>query len=422
MSDIPLFYRSKIFSDNLHKALKPLKLSKYGVIKSVNFLHKFDSLFLESQQKLFMKDPDGYLLGKGSTFRYSDLNEFFNKKVPNAILLKTILKYFAHRMFHIIGKILNHPKRERTIRKCYVEDVEGLFESNDNIIRIIFPFPLNIYRQFRYVRNLMKNKHQFVLSGFHYSFNDFFVFLIKRDYRALMRLEVRASLRDAIAHFDKYKPEVIECSDEYDIGSYFYAKRLKRKKEVKVINSAHGVSTYLPYQRYDKFLVLTSEQKRFYGAYNPTLVFEHREIRRKKVLKCYESRSPLIVLLGQYSAISGEQIKLDELEMLRILNEKAIDHPNLEFVYKPHPNNESFRIGEYSNIQVKQDMQLNSENLLQFSLFSTCQIDPNFSGSKYLVETTYIKPQFVFGEQEPVVNIKLLPDFIDNWAHNLKEN
>lgn len=410
MPDIPLYSRSKIYSDNLIKSISVHKYSVYKQKKLVNFAHKFDQHFKEHQKRAFLKNPERYKVESNPYQNYSP-EQLLDSAVSINLYIKTILKVFLHQLFLLFGLFMDNDCKNLKLRKCYVEDVEALFDSNKDVLRLIYPFPLSIKRQWRYIKSLRKNNLKFVFSGFRYRFSDFLKFMFKKTYLNLYKLEINASIRDAKYHSVKYQVSVIETSDEYDIGSYTYAKALDRK--IFLLNSAHGVSSYLPYQHYSQLNVLNNEQKRFYSAYNKHIKISLRSIRLRKDIKTFDVDKPCLVLLGQYSPISDEQIRIDELALLDVLDKFSKSHPNVYVYYKIHPNNDSFDLSEYSNVKVLKGEHVQTEKLLQISLFSTCQIDPNFKGEKYLIETQLIKPEFAFGKDEPQVYIDTLSLFLE---------
>lgn len=406
-----LFIESVQYIRSLVSGLGQGNYSAYRRRLLVNTHYKFDSLFYDSQKQQFLANPDGYMLGNSSATLTDNI---ISRNVPTSILIRTLLKAVSHIAFRFIGQIqsvISTKKTYRIIRKSYVEDVEALFDI-DCDLRIVYPFPLSIQRQIKYIKFIRDNKFDYRLDGLDYSIYDILKFLAKPTVLNFVRLEIRASIRTALAHNLKLDPDIVQSSDEYDFGAPYYT-RIMNRLGVQTHNSAHGVGKYLPNTQYSHFDCLTDAQIEYYRVLQPQTKYCVRAITRnaQKFATCVTRTS--IVFLGQ--AINNDFFPFDEEnQVICIMKNLAKKFSsNYDFYYKPHPNYalDSNDIGQLKLVDGL--ISGPSELIYQFSFFSTCFIDDNFIGTKFLVSSRYIKPQFCFGEKIFSVDISNLEKYIE---------
>lgn len=408
----PLFDQTLHYADQICSQVERMNLGVYHARRMVNYVYRFDSYYFDSEQQRFLDDPDGY---QGSGASNPIDAHLLDKPLGRSLLLSQVLKVLAHQGFRLIGWLQSRSLNKSEVsvlRRCYVEDVEALFSSNDNVLRYIYPFPLSPGRQWRYIKSLRAANRQFVLSGLPYAVGDVWRLLWHRTHRQLLKMEARAQIRHAFETRQYPALQVVECSDEYDFGSIYYSAALRRRA-VTVRNSAHGISKYLPHHAYTVFDVLTEAQQHYYERYNRVRtqvralsVGNHRTLPRPD--------KTVVVLLGQYSQIISPLVLNAEKQMLDVLSAVGSRYPHVELYYKKHPNNDVG--GEVpENVQLADNRIItgNPARIIQFSLYSTCQIDPSFIGYKFLVESRFIKPQFAFDDQEPIVKIDDLDGQLD---------
>ncbi|MEP4740494.1 hypothetical protein [Saccharospirillum sp.] len=409
MQEIPLFNQYEGYVTHIEEQLESFGYSKYHKKGLVNFYCKFDAEFYNLCKALFVDNPDDFINGN-SIQSLLISKDFLDRKVGNKLLFRTIAKFFLHSLFRLFGKLkLSNKNYSPIVRRGYVEDTESLFDNND-VLRLIYPFPISASRQIKYIRYLARNKKKYTISGFGYVPKDIFKFIKDRNYYSLYRLENRAAIRHGL-ELKKTNIKLVQCSDEYDIGSYWFYKVLGRA-EIKSVNSAHGISKYLPYQSYTEFHVLTSTQKQFYSKFNVGLTLSIRKLTSNNKIK-YVSRNELVVVfLSQANPSSPRIVHADEQKILDIYKVIARKYKNVTFYIKWHPNSSNFN-AHIGPVKSCSDVLYGSErNLIQFSLYSTCQVDPSFGGHKFLVETKYIKPSFVFTNDQLIVGFTELSEYI----------
>jgi hypothetical protein len=207
----------------------------------------------------------------------------------------------------------------------------------------------------------------------------------------------------------------IQLSDEYDLGSLDFVRYLDRK-EIRVVNSAHGIGKYLPFHSYRQFEIISERQREYYHPIRPcTYTF-----RRLNDLTPVSHLRPAdgvanIVLLGQAS--EGEDfIGENEIRILDILGKNFAGRTDTRLFYKPHPRRKVPLASP--GLQRVQDVgQVNGQpGTLFMSMFSTCQIDPNFKGTKILVETETIRPEIYFDATETIVHMDRLMPFLNDFV------
>lgn len=411
---IPVLDQSFIFAYRIDRLVKEeFCYSRLRSKKLVNFLHKYDSNLFEQESIIFTKDPKSYENTIDLAFKKDSLTYF--KKASYGLVLKVTLKFFVHRLFRWAGffQMLGHDRNQITVlRKAYVEDVESLFDVSDNVIRFVYPFPLNIKRQIRYIKALRLNNDKYFFSGLPYSFYYLIRFMFRRSYDDLQKLETRAQLQHAMEICKLKKLRLVQCSEEYDFGSVDYSLYMQ-KKGVSVHNCAHGIGKYLPYHFYSVFDVLTASQKKYYKHFSKSDCTIKNISKNSNDYISFDDKK-VITLLGQSSQNVSSLIYDSEIKILEILNDLAKVNKSVIFLYKKHPNSNLSYGDRYSNINNTKSL-VEADSLLQISLYSTCQIDPNFLGEKILIETYLIKPSLAYGNQEPIVLIDNLFSYVQNW-------
>ncbi len=413
---IPLFNESLSYAKKIDLMVRRFNYSKLNHKKLVNLIHRYDTRFYEAQKAVFLNNSSGY--ANLPIEVSNDHPNLLKQKVSSKAIVRLLVKAFAHTLFRLLGfmQLLFIDKDSiKIIRKSYVDDVEGLFDLDENVVRFVYPFPLNLQRQYRYIKYLRENNIRYVFIGLPYNLQDYYKLLVNGNYLHFQRLELRAHLRDALALKNFRGLELVQCAEEYDIGSLVYSLALKRRGIV-VYNRAHGVGKYLPYHYYAKFNILTQAQEIYYGCFNRG---DHRitPIKKSSLNVINYGNRRVICLLGQASASAPDILLSEEIRMLEILNVMAEKHQKVVFVYKKHPNNSGGMLNQFDKIKFIGNVLVGGEpnNVLQMSLYSTCQIDTNFIGEKVLIETDLIKPQLVYLNFEKIVNILALEDFLYQW-------
>lgn len=404
--EIPLLKEAVAYAARLTRAVEALGESKYIAHRRINWSHRYADEFYASEAAAFMHDSVGYLSDRlGSTLQLEDV---FEKRITVSALGAIAVKVVAHRIFAFVGMLQARRRGAAKIyRKCYVDDIELVFDPEaQDTLRAVYPFPLSIRRQIRYLRRLRREGRRFRFAGHTYLLGDFVRLLRRRDLRSLMRLEARAQLVHA-RNIAKLGYRKVEMSDEFNLGSLEFARTLDRLG-IDNVNSAHGAGKYLPVHAYRKFITLTEIQKSYYTAVLPC-EYELRKLNDTAPISgavAAPSHGPAIqvVLLSQtFPGLTGIVRDHESSIVERLAGEFAAD-PAVELLFRPHPT-QGDRPSPPGFRTLDSLASVNGRPGTVFvSQFSTCQIDPTFKGYKILVRGPWIHPEIAF-EGEPILTI-----------------
>lgn len=407
--EIPLLRESTTFAGRLIKAAQIFGESRYYFHRRVNWSYRYSEVFYARESILFQSEPKLYVNGEISGEPL--LDDVFSRRLSRNQILTIIAKVLAHTFFRFLGWITSQRYRRSgagIYRKAYVDDIELVFDSMQvSVVRAVYPFPLNLKRQWRYLRTLHRQGHLFILAGNPYSLGDFLRFLSLRDIRSVMRMESRAQIRHA-REVAAQGVHTVQLSDEFDIGSLDFSRALARYS-ISVVNSAHGVGKYFPVHAYQTFYVLTQRQRNYYvavGACNYSL----RQLNERSApARPHEKiRGYDVVFLSQSFGSDEGLINQNEVLLIQRLQIEFSAVANLRLHYKPHPNRPTSPAPRgFSLLKDVADVN-NCPNTLFLSFFSTCQIDPSFKGRKILVRGELIYPEISFDDTEEIVDIDKL--------------
>lgn len=402
--DIPMLKSSISFRNNLLSYCRLSGDGKYLYAKRVNYSWKFDKRFHDEQARFFVHDPELYL--SKSMMSGVEYYDIFKNKMDRSSVINVFAKFFAHflfRFFNVIMKLINRVMFKVKdgfygCRKCYVDDNEKVFDERTGIVFLVFPFPLSFKRQIKYFLFLRKSKRIYYPYGNPYLFVDLCRFLWLRDVHSYEKLESRAAIRLAY-ELKKMGIKYVEMSDEYDVTSLVFSRTLKRLK-ISTVNSAHGIGNFLPFHAYESFYVLNDVQKKYYISLTKTKysirlmngIYSHNFCNGI----IYPSRNNFPVAFVFLSQVSNAAPSLVALEEEKFLSEIVSKYTHVEkyFYYKPHPNSDMIvpdGFIDFSNSSQK-------NNFIYISFYSSSYLDPDFYGVKILIETKYLKPSIVFGD------------------------
>lgn len=420
--EIPMLRESAAFVRRLADAARQFGDSKHRFFRRVNWSHRYEDNFYRQESQCFQADAVAYLAGRAASA--PRLDDVFARKMRWRQLFTVVLKVAAHGLFRALGRLADMGRgatRATTYRKCYVDDIELVFDRQEaGVLRVVYPFPLSIRRQWRYLRYLRERGYRFRLSGNPYGLSDLLTFVVRRDIASLYRMESRAQVRQArqvvAAGFKNF-----QLSDEFDLGSLDFARTLARYP-VHVVNSAHGVGKYLPVHAYPEFLVLTKRQSEYYLA---ALECSYRfrslndlSAARPQEVRGTGSQGIRLVFLSQL--FPGLTPIVDDAESALVLrlNTEFCGEPRVELYYKPHPTRGAARPPAGFKLLGNMSWVNGLDGTIFASLFSTCQIDPTFKGRKVLVRGHLIHPEISFDDEEEIVSldalVRLVRDSINN--------
>ena len=417
---VPLFNQSTAFVGRLKGAAADFGETRYHYSRRVNWSHRYCDDFYGSELDLFQNSPDEYF--REISLPPPILEDVMKKKLSNLQVLSIIFKVFAHWMFFLIGLLANSNiinSRTSIYRKGWVDDIENTFDAEaSSVVRAIYPFPINFRRQLRYLMFLRKKKYLFKLDGNPYIPSDVFHFLLRRNVKALSRMEARANIKHGFM-IKKLGVSSVELSDEFDLGSLDFC-RILNKLKLSVTNAAHGVGKYLPVHGYQKFFVLTQRQADYYTSVKSCdyilrkLNDENRRVSRSEDRQYHltqrsQSDSALpnvyFVFLSQVFQGSGKVIADNESSLLRNLSSHFGEETNIKLFYKKHPNsNKTLAPDEFEWLYSEAQLD-DFKNVIFGSFYSTCQIDPSFRGEKVLLRSNLLYPEIVFDSSEKILSL-----------------
>ena len=421
--DIPLLRESEAFVTRLEAAAKRFAEPQYFYCRRVNWSHRLAAEFYARETAHFLKDPDAYIAGTCPGTPH--LEDVYEKKIGARQIAIVLAKVASHWAFRILGRTISwriKSKAITTYRKCYVDDIELVFDVDEaRVLRGVYPYPLSVKRQLKYLQHLWRKKYFFRLDGNPYIFSDVLIFLICRTGRSLMKLEARAQMQLAKSIMNRGF-STIQLSDEFDIGSLHFTRYLTRT-EIRVSNSAHGIGKYLPYHCYTDFSVLTKKQIAYYRPIRPC-TYSIRELNDRCSLpnltlgQLVGERGIKLVWLSQRQQEDAGIISTNESSILQTLRAAFHGRAGIELFYKPHPNREN--LPPTPDFSMVSDIgQLNGlTGTVYLSFYSTCQIDPTFKGVKILIKAENIYPQISFDEGEPIMDSMELVDYIESILHS----
>ncbi|MFM2289033.1 MAG: hypothetical protein RL684_2176, partial [Pseudomonadota bacterium] len=293
-------------------------------------------------------------------------------------------------------------------RKAYVDDIELVFDPEEQgVVRAIYPFPINVRRQLRYIAFVRAKRFPHRLTGVPYGFGDLLRVLRMRDVRSLQRLESRGQLRHAL-EVAASGVGAVQLSDEFEIGSLDFARRLDRNS-LAVSNSAHGVGKYFPVHAYPVFQVVTGRQAEYYHAVR-SCRYERRLLNDRSAASAGSAtaigwppgRVSCVVFLSQSFVGVSEIVSQSEAAVLPGLARELAATEGVELYYRPHPNCHQPVVPAGFRMLADLTLVNDKPGTLFVSFFSTCQIDPAFKGRKILLRTGLIHPEIAFDSDEPI--------------------
>lgn len=406
--EIPLLRESAAFVARLTEAARRFGESPYRFCRRINWSHRYGETFYAREAACFRQAPDAYLAGRGNA--PSELEDVYLKRLRPRQLGVAAAKVLAHWLFRVAGR-LSGPRIAPgpTYRKCYVDDIELVFDPAEaGVLRAVYPFPINLARQRRYLAFLRRSGHPFRLAGYPYRGRDLLALLRRRDVRTLMRMESRAQIRHA-AEVAGLGYRTVQLSDEFDIGSLDFCRLLARRS-VRVVNSAHGVGKYLPVHAYQEFHVLTHKQREYYRAVHPCRyslrALNDRAARPETANERVRAGSTVdLVFLSQSFAGVSEIIAANEARVVARLRDAFAQDARVRLLYKAHPNRETPQPPEgFTNLADIAPVNARP-GTIYVSFFSTCQIDPSFKGRKVLLRGELIHPEIAFDDSETIVDV-----------------
>lgn len=413
--EIPLLRCANTYACRLFEAAKKFAESRYQFHRRVNWSYRYSKQFYEYESARFVDSPQQYINNQiDSTYLLEDV---FKAQLSMKQVAIVTVKVLAHWIFYILGALKSVGAKGKfgIYRKAYVDDIELVFDPDQpNVLRAVYPFPLNIIRQFSYFLFLRRNGYKFKTDGNPYSPVDFLKFLIKRNLRSLQRMESRAQIRHAY-EVAAMGVNTIQMSDEFDVGNLDFCRAIRRLK-IRIINSAHGVGTYLPVHVFHEFHVLTQHQRNYYmPIYGCEYKLRSLNVKKRNIdspVVAHGLSKVALVFLSQTSFSVSQVVSENEAKVISRLAAEFASSPKIELLYKAHPNNQAAIVPP--GFQPLRNLAAvnGHPGTIFVSLFSTCYIDPNFIGRKFLIRIGLIYPELVFDNMDDILNLDDLMQYL----------
>ena len=413
-AEIPLLRESAAYVSRLMEGARSYAQPAYAFHRRVNWSYRHGQAFYAREARLFSAAPEDYFDGRVSEAPV--LEDVFAQRLRWKQSLVVLAKVAAHGLFRVLGGLGSLGGRAvrvdgiGTYRKGYVDDIELVFDVDEpGVVRAIYPFPISVRRQLRYLGYLKRSGFRFKLAGNAYVAADVWRFILHRNVRTLARLESRAQVRHA-REVAALGVHTVQLSDEFDIGSLDFARTLARHS-LRVVNSAHGVGKYLPMHAYQAFDVLTLKQQQYYHAVRPC-VYRLRQLNVQTQAAAAPEAMPLpgpcgidVVVLSQSFGGAPGLIEDSETQLVAGLARELAGLAGVRLHYKPHPNRHAPTTPR--GFEMLKDLKVvnGRPGTVFLSFFSTCQIDPAFQGRKILVRARLIHPEISFDDSEEIVDI-----------------
>lgn len=409
--EIPLLRCANTYACRLIEAAKKFADSRYQFHRRVNWSYRYSKQFYGYESDRFIESPQQYINDQiDKTYLLEDV---FQTQLPIKQVAIVAVKVLAHWIFYILGALITLGAKGRfgIYRKAYVDDIELVFDPDQaGVLRAVYPFPLNVMRQFRYFLFLRKNGYKFKTDGNPYSPIDFLKFLMKRNLRSLQRMESRAQIRHAY-EVAALGVNTIQMSDEFDVGNLDFCRAIRRL-QIRIVNSAHGVGTYLPVHAYHEFHVLTQHQRSYYmPIYSCEYKLRSLNVKRSNKVEpvlAHEFPKVVLVFLSQTSFSVSQIVSENEVTVISRLAAEFASSPKIKLLYRAHPNNHTATTPPGFHPLHNLAAVNGHPSTIFVSLFSTCYLDPNFIGRKFLIRIGLIYPELVFDNMDDILNLDSL--------------
>jgi hypothetical protein len=323
--------------------------------------------------------------------------------------LRTLLRAVAHRLFRLFGKLaaLNGKgpgdavSADGRLFRTWVDVSLEIFQPQptDGVI-LVYPFPLNLRRQMKYIGRLRSEGFRFQLFGAPYSLLDVASWATRPCDRRLAEIERDTMRRHAHELVERFGAKSLITSEDFEFGTFALGSSL-RDLGVRVENFAHGVGKYCPYVSYDRFVVLNDAQENYYRQFGDVGQFDYFP-EESFDWSAADPRS--LVLVDQLIVRDGSLLDKLEEEILAIMKTVAAEY-DLAIAVKLHPNSKLSTSERRDGVEQVRDIRWLPGEAIFITVFSTAYLTFRELGQTLLVGNRYIDPKLVFGNRAPVVDI-----------------
>lgn len=399
-------------SELLAKVLVNLYCSKSIRVRLITSLVWFAEFKKEEIQEVCVLS-DAFDMLKNKGFCQSKLNKlgvFNGEYIDKKHIITFLIKSLSHRLFRIFSKGLPD---DSIVVRGWVDVTESMYMEELKFSRLrIFPFPLGIKRQLKFIKKCKKNGLDYDLSGLPYSVFPAVKAIFNSHGRdqAIASMEIMANQKYAIELLKSNVSEIY-TSDEFEVGAVAMYELLIHAG-VKVTNTAHGVGVYCPYVAYTDFIGFTHSQISFYLNNNKTIRGRCRSNQNSEIplRKAEEAKDlPLaFVLMHQNFLDYGLVADADAMSLVAQKISDISIKLNIPFFIKLHPNSPPSKSKELERV-FRGKLILNFSSINEYrpifitinstSFFDTMEFGPTlvYSGPSFFPEIYYGKDFIGFG-------------------------
>jgi hypothetical protein len=345
-------------------------------------------------------DYDIDIVSKSFKHSYIDKSQFMN----------AVIKFFINRLFRVLKK--KRTSSNPSIVRAWTEHDIGLHKEKFYSSYIyIYPFGINLKRSFNFIKKCFKENNDVSLMGVPYSFNRLIkIFLNKNKDLSLLEYEIDAMKRHA-DDFCNFK--TVYTSDEFLPAVPALYHELT-KKNMSIINIAHGMGMLNPYNIYTKFKVVNELQKKFYEKFDQNIPFDvYREDTVKETF-LDESLETCIVFIHQ-NLTTLDLYYEEELQQKIFLT--LNNHSKKEIYIKFHPNikleEKNKILSTYENLKEIKNFDYTIHKYTFLATCSSAYYDFREIGPFIFIEDDLFKPTNYFSNIQ-TIHIDNLNSLINN--------
>lgn len=415
----------------LAKVLVNLYCSKSTRVRFITSLVWFAEFNKEEIQEVcVLNDAFDMLTHKGfCQSKLRELGGFNGEYIDKKHIVNFLIKSLSHRLFRLFSKSLHD---NSIVVRGWVDVTESMYMEELKFSRLrIFPFPLGIKRQLKFIWKCKKNGLDYDLSGLPYSIFPAVKTIFSSNGRdhAIALLEIIANQKYAIEILKSNVSEIY-TSDEFEVGAVAMYELLI-DAGIRVTNTAHGVGVYCPYVSYTDFIGFTNSQISFYLNKNKTIRGRCRSNQNSKIplRKAGEAKDlPLAFVLMHQNFIDYGLVA--DADAMSLVAQKVSDISiklNIPFFIKLHPNSPPSKLKQLERFFCGKVI-LNFSSINEYrpifitinstSFFDTMEFGPTlvYTGPSFFPEIYYGKDFIGFGlnDLERKISALINPE---DWHH-----
>lgn len=333
-----------------------------------------------------------------------------DEKIPVQTVLKTVVKVMSHWLFLIPSKLTSNlfKAKYKYVLKTYVEVEYELFKEKvlgQPHLLLIFPFPLSLSRQRRFLSTLKaqspKQQMSYSLYGMPYSPRHLLNLLLKRNLYSIFLLEYEAAVKFG-ENLKRIEFNSFKTMDDFDPLSIVYNDILQSSGYY-VDTHLHGIGTYSPFISTDHLRTFNRLQQGYYTKYaNITELsfYEGFVIKPSDDILCRKVDAVVF-----YSQLMVNTFQLAQVEE-RVINQlkKLAKSNNVELYYKKHPNFTGDTLAYLKDVKLLSDYEneITSVNTVGASFYSTSYYTENHTYS-ILIKIPEIPVHLLFSQDHMVI-------------------